>query len=59
MDRSNMLYLIDMTTVYQKLQALKAHLAPTDRVRKMEVIRRYKMLQKALKQQQIAQWIQD
>ena len=46
----NMLYLIDIIIVYQKLHALKSHLASTDRVRKMEIIRRYKMLEKAFKQ---------
>ena len=49
-NRFNMLYLIDMIIVYQKFHALKAHLASTDKVRKMKIIKRYKMLQKAFKQ---------
>jgi hypothetical protein len=54
-DRFNLIYLRNQKTVHQKLSALKKRLAPTNRVRKLEVIRKYKNLQRALKHQQMNQ----
>lgn len=53
------LHLIDMKTIYQKFFVLKNCLVFTDRVRKIKVIKQYRFLQKILKQQQFAQWIQN
>jgi hypothetical protein len=54
-DRSNLIYLRNQKTVHQKLSTLKKRLALTNRVRKLEMIRKYKDLQKALKHQQLNQ----
>jgi hypothetical protein len=54
-DRFNLIYLKNQKTIHQKLSALKKRLASTNRVRKLEIIRKYKNLQKALKHQQINQ----
>jgi hypothetical protein len=54
-DRFNLIYLRDQKTIHQKLSALKKRLASTNRVRKLEMIRKYKDLQKALKHQQMNQ----
>jgi hypothetical protein len=48
-DRTNLLYLRDKTTIFQKLLALKKRLASIDRMRKLEIIRKYKNLLRALK----------
>jgi hypothetical protein len=48
-DRSNLLYLRDQITVFQKLLALKKRLAFTNRIRELEVIRKYKDLQQVPK----------
>jgi hypothetical protein len=54
-DRFNLIYLRNQKTIHQKLSALKKRLAFTNRVRKLEMTRKYKNLQKALKHQQINQ----
>jgi hypothetical protein len=54
-DRFNLLYLRDQTTVFQKLLALKKRLAFTDRIRELKVIRKYKNLQLASKRNQLDQ----
>jgi hypothetical protein len=54
-DRFNLIYLRDQKTIHQKLSALKKRLVLTNRVRKLEVIRKYKNLQKAFKHQQMNQ----
>jgi hypothetical protein len=54
-DRFNLIYLRNQKTIHQKLTALKKRLASTNRVRKLEMIRKYKDLQKALKHQQMNQ----
>jgi hypothetical protein len=54
-DRFNLIYLRNQKTIHQKLSALKKRLAPTNRVRKLEMIRKYKDLQRALKHQQMNQ----
>ncbi len=56
-DRFNLIYLRNQKTIHQKLSALKKRLALTNRVRKLEMIRKYKNLQKALKHQQMNQWL--
>ena len=48
-DRSHLMHLDDATTIYQMLLILKKRLAPTDRARRIEVIRRYREMQKAPK----------
>jgi hypothetical protein len=50
-DRFNLIYLRDQKTIHQKLSALKKRFASTNRVRKLEMIRQYKDLQRALKHQ--------
>jgi hypothetical protein len=54
-DRFNLIYLRNQKTIHQKLSALKKRLASTNRVRKLEMIRKYKNLQRALKHQQMNQ----
>jgi hypothetical protein len=54
-DRFNLIYLRDQKTIHQKLSALKKRLALTNRVRKLEMIRKYKNLQRVLKHQQMNQ----
>jgi hypothetical protein len=54
-DRSNLIYLRDQKTIHQKLSTLKKRLALTNRVRRLEMIRKYKDLQRALKHQQFNQ----
>jgi hypothetical protein len=56
-DRFNFIYLRNQKTIHQKLSALKKHLASTNRVRKLEMIRKYKDLQRAFKHQQMNQWL--
>jgi hypothetical protein len=58
-DRTNLLYLRSKTTVFQKLLALKKRLAPTDRIRELEIVRRYKDLLRAPKHQQLDHWLLD
>jgi hypothetical protein len=54
-DRFNLIYLRDQKTIHQKLSTLKKRLVFTNRVRKLEMIRKYKNLQRALKHQQMNQ----
>jgi hypothetical protein len=54
-DRFNLIYLRDQKTIHQKLSILKKRLASTNRVRKLEMIRKYKDLQRAFKHQQMNQ----
>jgi hypothetical protein len=54
-DRSNLIYLRDQKTIHQKLSTLKKRFALTNRVRRLEMIRKYKNLQRALKHQQLNQ----
>jgi hypothetical protein len=54
-DRFNLIYLKNQKTIHQKLSALKKRLVFTNRVRKLEVIRKYKDLQRAFKHQQMNQ----
>ncbi len=54
-NRFNLIYLRDQKTIHKKLSTLKKRLASTNRVRKLEMIRKYKDLQKAFKHQQMNQ----
>jgi hypothetical protein len=54
-DQFNLIYLRDQKTIHQKLSALKKRLVFTNRVRKLEMIRKYKDLQRTLKHQQMNQ----
>jgi hypothetical protein len=54
-DRFNLIYLRDQKTIHQKLSALKKRLASTNRIRRLEIARKYKNLQRALKHQQMNQ----
>jgi hypothetical protein len=56
-NRFNLIYLRDQKTIHKKLSTLKKRLASTNRVRKLEMIRKYKDLQKAFKHQQMNQWL--
>jgi hypothetical protein len=56
-DRFNFIYFRDQKTIHQKLSALKKRLVFTNRVRKLEIIRKYKNLQRAFKHQQMNQWL--
>jgi hypothetical protein len=56
-NRFNLIYLRDQKTIHQKLSILKKRLASTNRVRKLEMIRKYKDLKKAFKHQQMNQWL--
>jgi hypothetical protein len=55
-DQFNLIYFRNQETIHQKLSALKKRLASTNRVRKLEIVRKYKNLQKALKHQQMNEW---
>ncbi len=54
-NRFNLIYFRNQKTIHQKLSTLKKRLASTNRVRKLEIVRKYKNLQKALKHQQMNQ----
>ncbi len=56
-DRFNLIYLRDQKTIHQKLSILKKRFALTNRIRRLEIIRKYKNLQKAFKNQQMNQWL--
>jgi hypothetical protein len=56
-NRFNLIYLRNQKTIHQKLSVLKKCLASTNRIRKLEMIRKYKELQKAFKHQQMNQWL--
>jgi hypothetical protein len=57
-DRINFLYLTDEDTVFKKLLVLKKRLTFIDRIRELEIIRKFHNLQnRVLKNQQINQWL--
>jgi hypothetical protein len=56
-DWFNLIYFKNHKTIHQKLSALKKRLESTNRVRKLEMICKYKNLQRALKHQQMNQWL--
>ncbi len=50
-DRTNLLYFRDKTTIFQKLLALKKRLTSINRIKKLEIIRKYKNLLRVFKHQ--------
>ncbi len=56
-DRFNLIYFKNQKSIHQKLSTLKKQFAFTNRIRKLEMIRKYKDLQKAFKHQQMNQWL--
>jgi hypothetical protein len=54
-DRFNLIYLRDQKTIHQKLSILKKRFASTNRIRRLEIARKYKNLQRAFKHQQMNQ----
>jgi hypothetical protein len=52
-DRTNLLYLKNKATIFQKLFAFKKRLASIDRIKELEIIRRYKNLLRVFKHQQL------
>jgi hypothetical protein len=56
-NRFNLIYLKNQKTIYQKLSILKKRLASTNRIRKLEIARKCKNLQRAFKHQQMNQWL--
>jgi hypothetical protein len=54
-DRFNLIYFRNQKTIHQKLSALKKRLVLTNRVRKLEMIRKYKNMSEAFKHQQMNQ----
>jgi len=56
---SNVVYIIDKSTVYQMLVALKKRLAPTDYARKLEVVYKYNKLKTYSKRENVEKWLKD
>jgi hypothetical protein len=56
-DRFNLIYFRNQKTIHQKLSTLKKRLASTNRIRRLEIVRKYKNLQWAFKHQQMNQWL--
>jgi hypothetical protein len=54
-DWFNLIYLRNQKTIHRKLFTLKKRFASTNRIRRLEMTRKYKNLQKALKHQQLNQ----
>jgi hypothetical protein len=52
-NQSNLLYLTDEDTVFRKLLVLKKRLTSSDRIRELEIIRKYRDLQKIFKNQDL------
>jgi hypothetical protein len=56
--RTNLTYILEKTTPYQMLAALKLRIAPTDRARELETARQYQELKNAPKSQDTEVWLQ-
>ena len=56
---SNVVYIIDKSTVYQMLVALKKRLAFTDYAQKLEVVYKYNKLKTYLKRENVEKWLKD
>jgi hypothetical protein len=56
-DRFNLIYLRNQKTIHQKWSILKKRFVSTNRVRRLEMIRKYKDFQKALKHHELNQWL--
>ena len=57
--RDNMVYILDITLVHNILLVLKQHLAPTDMVYKIDIIRQYTKLKTWNKRQDIETWLKE
>ncbi len=57
MNRTNLIYLRDKTMIFQKLLALKKRLASINRIRELEIDRKYKNLLRVSKHQQLNDWL--
>src|ERR1700709_881527 len=57
--RDNIVYILDITLVHNILLALKQRLAPTDRARKIDVIRQYTKLKTWNKRQDVETWLKE
>lgn len=56
--RTNLTYILESTTPWQMLTALKLRIAPTDRARELEAARQYRELQTAPNRQNTEVWLQ-
>jgi hypothetical protein len=56
-DRFNLIYFRNQKTIHQKLSIWKKRFASMNRIRRLEIVRKYKNLQRALKHQQMNQWL--
>jgi len=56
---NNIVYIEDMTLVYQMLVALKKRLAPTDYARKLDLARKYNKLKTYSKRDDLEKWLKD
>jgi hypothetical protein len=56
-DQFNLIYLRNKKTIHQKWSILKKRLASINRIRRLEIVRKYKNLQRAFKHQQMNQWL--
>ena len=56
--RTNLTYILELTTPWQMLTALKLRIAPTDRARELEAARQYRELQTAPNLQNTDVWLQ-
>jgi hypothetical protein len=57
MNRFNFVYFRNQKTIHQKLSTSKKRLASTNRIRRLEIVRKYKNLQRTFKHQQMNQWL--
>ena len=56
---SNVVYIIDKSTVYQMLVALKKRFALTDYAQKLEVVYKYNKLKTYSKRENVEKWLKD
>jgi flagellar motility protein MotE (MotC chaperone) len=56
-DRFKLIYLRNQKTIHQKLSILKKRFTSTNRIRRLEIVRKNKNLQRAFKHQQMNQWL--
>ncbi len=52
-DRFNLIYLKNQSTIFQKISTMKKRFASTNRIKEFEIIRKYKNLQRVSKYQQL------
>jgi hypothetical protein len=56
-DRFNLIYLRNQKTIHQKLSTLKKRFASTNRIRRLQIVRKYNNLRRVIKRQQMNQWL--